>query len=276
MNIRAALAATLAVTLAVTLAGLMLAGCTAEGGAAPDGGADAGNGGSSGVPEDVSGTVAVFAAASLVDVLTEVAADFEGAYPGTTVELNFAGSSTLAAQINQGAPADVFFSASPATMTAVVDAGNASGTPQVVVRNQLVIAVPAGNPLDITTLADLADPDLKVALCDEQVPCGAAAEEALAAGGVELTPVTLERDVRAALSRVVLGEVDAALVYRTDAASSPDVDGVEFAESVRAVNDYPVAVLSGAPNPGAARAFIAYLSGDAARAVFTAAGFQAA
>ena len=101
---------------------------------------------------------------------------------------NFAGSSALATQINQGAPADVFASASPTNMKTVTDAGNAAGTPTMFVRNQLVIAVPKGNPKGITGLADLTKPGLKVALCAEQVPCGAAAKKALAAAGVTTDP----------------------------------------------------------------------------------------
>src|SRR6185312_16660742 len=157
---------------------------------------------------------------------------------GVTVTLNLAGSSALANQINQGAPADVFASAAEKNMATVTEAGNAEGTPSVFARNQLVIAVPGGNPRGVTGLADLARPGVKVALCADQVPCGAAARTALTAAGVALTPVTLEQDVKGALAKVKLGEVDAALVYRTDArAASADVAGVEFPESARAVND---------------------------------------
>ena len=123
-----------------------------------------------------------------------------------------------------------------------------------------MIAVPKGNPEGITALADLADPDVKVALCAEQVPCGAAAQKALDAAGVKVTPVTQEQDVKAALTKVKLGEVDAALVYRTDAkAAAADVDGVEFPESAEAINDYPIVALKDAPNPAGAQAFVAYV-----------------
>jgi molybdate transport system substrate-binding protein len=244
-----------------------LAGCGGGGSAASPGGAS-GSG--------VTGDVTVFAAASLTESFTQIGEDFERANPGVTVTFNFAGSSQLATQINQGAPADVFAAASPATMKTVTDAGNGAGTPATFVKNQLVIAVPKGNPEGVTGLADLTDPEVKVALCAEQVPCGAAAKKALEAAGVTLTPVTLEQDVKAALSKVKLGEVDAALVYRTDAkAATSDVDGVEFPESAGAVNDYPLVVLKSAPNKTAAEAFIAYLRSGEGRAVLTAAGFQA-
>ena len=149
----------------------------------------------------VTGDITVFAAASLTESFNQIGKDFEAANPGSKVIFNFAGSSGLATQINEGAPADVFAAASPATMKTVTDAGNGDGTPVVFVKNQLVIAVPKGNPKGITGLADLAKPGVKVALCAEQVPCGAAAKKALDAARVTLTPVTLEQDVKAALPR---------------------------------------------------------------------------
>jgi molybdate transport system substrate-binding protein len=191
----------------------------------------------------VTGNVTVFAAASLTESFTQIGKDFEAANPGSKVVFSFAGSSALATQINQGAPADVFAAASPATMKTVTDAGNGDGSPVVFVKNQLVIAVPKGNPKGIKGLSDLTKSGVKVALCAEQVPCGAAAKTALAAANVSITPVTLEQDVKAALSKVKLGEVDAALVYRTDAKAAPsDVDGIEFPESAGAINDYPIVV----------------------------------
>jgi len=245
-----------------------LAGCgdNATDAASPRGSANAG----------VTGAVSVFAAASLTESFTTIGKRFEAAHPGTTVTFNFAGSSALATQINQGAPADVFASAAPKNMAAVTDAGNGAGPPVTFVKNQLVIVVAKGNPKGITAPADLTRPGLKVALCAEAVPCGAAAKTALAAAGVKLTPVTLEQDVKAALSKVKLGEVDAALVYRTDAkAAAGDVDAVEFPESAKAVNEYPIIVLKNAKNSAGAQAFVDYvLSSDGAK-VLTEAGFQA-
>ncbi|MBX7269360.1 molybdate ABC transporter substrate-binding protein [Micromonospora sp. Llam7] len=218
----------------------------------------------------------VFAAASLTESFTRIGADFEAAHQGVRVTFSFAGSSALATQINQGAPADVFAAAAPANTTTVTEAGNGDGEPVVVVRNRLVIAVPKGNPDGVSGLGDLTGADTLVALCAEQVPCGAAARTALDSAGVALTPVTLEQDVRAALAKVRLGEVDAALVYRTDArAAADEVDGVEFPESAGAINDYPIIVLRGAPNRPAARAFVEYVRSDAGLGVLTAAGFQA-
>jgi molybdate transport system substrate-binding protein len=224
----------------------------------------------------ITGTVTVFAAASLTESFTTIGEDFEAAHPGVTVKFNFAGSSALATQINEGAPADVFASAAPANMATVTDEGHTLGRPKTFVRNQLVIAVTKGNPTGIRTLADLAEPDVKVALCAEQVPCGAAAKKALAAGAVELTPVTLEQDVKGALTKVQLGEVDAALVYRTDAkAASTKVDGIEFDESAEAINDYPIVVLEDALNQAGGKAFVDLVLSDEGGAVLTEAGFQA-
>ncbi len=228
-------------------------------------------------PTGVTGNINVFAAASLTDSFKQIGTDFEAANPGSKVVFNFGGSPALATQINEGAPADVFASASPATMKTVTDAGNGDGTPVVFVKNQLVIAVPKGNPKGITGLTDLTKPGVKVALCAEAVPCGAAAKKALDAAKVTVTPVTLEQDVKAALSKVTLGEVDAALVYRTDVkvpAAAADVDGVEFPESAGAINDYPIVVLKDAPNKAGAEAFLAYVQSQG-EAVLTAAGFQA-
>ncbi|MET7959073.1 molybdate ABC transporter substrate-binding protein [Micromonospora zamorensis] len=251
----------MAVVMALTVAGCGAGDDRASGGAA-DG--------------RVTGAVTVFAAASLTESFRRIGKDFEAANPGSTVTLNVAGSSALANQINQGAPADVFASAAPVNMATVTEAGNADGTPTTFARNQLVIAVLRGNPGGVTGLADLSRPGVKVALCANQVPCGAAARTALDAAGVALTPVTLEQDVKGALAKVKLGEVDAALVYRTDArAASADVTGVEFPESARAVNDYPIVALKDAPNPAGARAFVAYVRSVPAQAVLAEAGFQA-
>ena len=261
------------------LAVLAAAGLTlAVAGCAPD---DAGNSANAapqgaGSSSGLTGDITVFAAASLTESFNQIGKDFEAANPGTKVIFNYGGSSGLATQINQGAPADVFASASPSTMKTVTDAGDGVGEPTVFVKNQLVIAVPKGDPKGIKTLNDLTKPGLKVALCAEQVPCGAAAKKALAAADVDLKPATLEQDVKAALQKVKLGEVDAALVYRTDAkAAAGDVEGVEFPESAGAINDYPIVVLANAPNKPVAQAFVEYVKGDKGQAVLTQAGFQA-
>ncbi|MFI6335985.1 molybdate ABC transporter substrate-binding protein [Streptomyces sp. NPDC050535] len=227
----------------------------------------------SGSPE-LSGTVTVFAAASLKESFTTLGEDFEKAHPGTKVTFSFGGSDTLAASITGGAPADVFASASPKTMAIVTDAGDASGTPATFARNQLEIATLPGNPDRIASLKDLTKSGLKVVLCDKTVPCGAAAQKALDASGIELTPVSYEQDVKSALTKVELKEADAAVVYKTDVNAAGDkVEGVDFPESAEAVNDYPIALLKDSPNAEAAKAFIALVQSAEGRQVLTAAGF---
>lgn len=234
------------------------------------------DGGSSGSAAEPLGKVTVFAAASLTETFTELGKKFEDAHPGVTVEFNFAGSSALAASIDAGAPADVFASADEKNMKSVADAKNTDGTPVAFAKNTLQIAVAPGNPQGVRSLADLNKSGLKVALCAEQVPCGAAAKTAIDAAGVRVTPVTLEKDVKAALTKLTLGEVDAALVYRTDVTAAGDkVVGVDFPESAQAVNTYPIAPLAKAPNPTAGKAFVDYVLSEPGRAALTAAGFAA-
>ncbi|GAA2247217.1 molybdate ABC transporter substrate-binding protein [Kitasatospora cystarginea] len=252
-----------------------LSACGSGGSSNASGGGDSSSA-SSASPSKVSGTITVFAAASLQGTFTDLGKKFEAAHPGTTVKFNFGGSSALAQSIVSGAPADVFAAASPATMKTVTDAKDAAGEPKVFVRNTLEIAVPKGNPKHIASLKDLAGSGLKVALCAKQVPCGSAALTALNAAGVSLTPVTQEQDVKAALTKVELGEVDASLVYRTDVrADAGKIDGVDFPEAAKAVNDYPIAALTKAPNAGGAASFVAYVQSAEAGQMLTAAGFQA-
>lgn len=225
--------------------------------------------------DQVSGTVTVFAAASLTGTFTELGKQFEAAHPGVKVVYSFGASSALAEQIKQGAPADVFASAAPKNMQQVVDAGEITAKPVTFVRNRLEIAVPAGNPGHITGLADFGKSEPKIALCAEQVPCGAAAKTVFEVAGVNPQPDTREADVKAVLTKVTLGEVDAALVYRTDVKAAGDkVQGITFPEADKAINDYPVAPLAKAPNAAAAAAFVEFISSEKARTVFTAAGFD--
>ncbi|MFI6095383.1 molybdate ABC transporter substrate-binding protein [Lentzea sp. NPDC051213] len=224
----------------------------------------------------VTGEITVFAAASLTESFTKLGKEFEAANPGAKVKFNFAGSSALAQQLNQGAPADVFASAAPANMKQVTDTGTITATPTTFVKNTLQIAVPKGNPGKVSGLADFANAELKIALCAEQVPCGAASKKVFEAAKVTAAPDTLEQDVKAVLTKVSLGEVDAALVYRTDVKAAGDkVEGKDFTEADKAVNDYPIAPLAKAPNAAAAKAFVDYVLSGKGRTVLTEAGFAA-
>lgn len=258
--------------------GLVLAACGGNPGDSADVPASPSSSGAG-----LSGTVTIFAAASLTGSFEQIGAAFEAANPDLTVTFNFGASSALAQQIVSGAPADVFAAASaasPATMATVTEAGKASdvgeaGEPQVFVRNRLQIAVPPANPGKVTGLADFARTDLTIALCAEQVPCGAAAAKVFSAARIVAAPDTLEQDVKAVLSKVQLGEVDAALVYRTDVlAAAGKVKGIAFQEADDAVNDYPIAALTSAPNASAAKAFVAYVLSPEGQEVLADAGFD--
>ncbi|GHE09410.1 molybdate ABC transporter substrate-binding protein [Streptomyces alanosinicus] len=229
--------------------------------------------GSSDSPK-LSGDVTVFAAASLKESFTALGKEFEKQHPGTHVNFNFGGSDTLAASITGGAPADVFAAASPKTMKIVTDKKDAAGTPATFVRNQLEIATLPGNPQKVASLKDLTKSGLKVVLCDKTVPCGAAAQKALDAGHLKLTPVSYEQDVKGALNKVELKEADAAVVYKTDVhAAGGKVEGVEFPESAKAINDYPIVLLKNAPNAQTAKAFIALVQSAEGQKVLSQAGF---
>jgi molybdate transport system substrate-binding protein len=237
-------------------------------------GADPGSpAGPPGVGSPVSAApITVFAAASLTDVFTHIGQDFQ-ARSGSRVTFNFGASSTLATQINQGAPADVFAAASPATMRTVTDTGGA-GTPVNFASNTLQIAVPEGNPARITGLADFADESKLIAICAPQVPCGVAAEQAFASAEITPEADTLEQDVKATLAKVAANEVDAALVYTTDVIGSPDeVDGIDFPESSRAGSQYPIATLAGSKAPEVSQDFVDYVLSADGQAVLTKAGF---
>lgn len=223
----------------------------------------------------LSGTITVFAAASLTEVFTTLGKQFEAAHPGVTVKFNFGASSALAAQIGQGAPADVFASASPKNMEAVISSGGAK-TSTNFVKNTMEIAVPPSNPAKITALADLARSGVKVALCQSQVPCGKTAQQVFTNAKITVKAVTLEQDVKATLTKVELGEVDAGVVYVTDVkAAGSKVTGIEIPKDVNASTAYPIAVLNKAPNSAGAEAFVQYVLGPDGQSALSAAGFLA-
>jgi molybdate transport system substrate-binding protein len=221
----------------------------------------------------VSGTVTVFAAASLKEAFTRLGRQFEAAHPGVRVVLSFGPSSGLATQITQGAPADVFASASTTSMQQVVKAGDASA-PRDFASNVMQIAVPPANPAHVTGVADLARAGVKVAVCQAAVPCGSTAAKVFTRAAVKVTPVTQEVDVKAVLAKVILGEVDAGVVYVTDVrAAGAKVRGIAIPASVNASTTYPVAPVAGSRNPAAAKAFTDYVLSAEGVAALTAAGF---
>lgn len=249
--------------LAVVAAGALFAGCASSGSKPTTGGA-------------LKGDLVVFAAASLKPTFTQLAKQFEAAHPGVKVVLSFGGSDTLAAQIKQGAPVDVFAAANNTTMQTVVSSDDAK-SPVNFVKNELEMAVAPGNPKNIRALSDLAKPGVKLALCAKAVPCGSAAAKAFAVAGVDAKPVTFEQDVTSVLTKVELGEADAGLVYRTDVkAAGAKVDGVDFPEAAKAVNSYPIAQVTTGKNPNAGKEFVGFVLSPSGQAVLTAAGFEPA
>jgi len=222
-----------------------------------------------------TGSITVLAAASLTESFTTIANDFEAAHPGSTVTLSFGPSSGLATQVVNGAPADVFAAASTKTMGTVVDAGYASG-PTNFATNSMTIVVPSKNPAKVDSLDDLTNPDTLVAVCQAEVPCGAAAATVFGNAGLTVKPVSEEADVKAVLTKVSLGEVDAGIVYVTDAkAAASDVTAIAIPAADNATTKYPIAAISKAPNPALAKEFVAYVLSDAGQAVLAQAGFAA-
>jgi len=219
-------------------------------------------------------TVSVLAAASLTEAFRTIGKDFEAAHPGSKVEFNFAGSSTLARQIIEGAPADVFASADDENMKKVVDAGDVAGAPKPFVHNRLAIIVARGNPKRIEGLADLARPGLTISLAAPGVPVGRYAAEAFAKAKTPVPDASREADVNAVVMRVSMGEADAGIVYTTDVTAGRDtIEAVPIPEVQNVVASYPIAQLTGAPNASGARDFVAYVLSPAGQRVLASFGF---
>src|SRR5438552_13581844 len=221
-----------------------------------------------------TGTITVFAAASLMGTFTQLGKQFEAAHPGDTVKFSFGPSSGLATQITSGAPADVFASAAPANMDTVVSAGDASN-PQNFAQNTMEVATPPNNPAKVTSVNDLAKKSVKVALCQPQVPCGAVAAEVFKNVGITVKPVTLQPDVKSVLTQVETGNVDAGMVYVTDVmAAGSKVKGVTIPASDNASTEYPIATIKSSKHKSVAKEFVDYVLAPAGQQVLAAAGFQ--
>jgi len=221
----------------------------------------------------LSGDVTVSAASSLTDVFTQLGDQFMSDHPGVKVTFNFASSSDLAEQIVQGAPADVFASASDSTMQTVVDAGDAS-RPTTFASNSLEIATPPSNSAHVSSLSDLASPDVSVAVCTPEAPCGAATQALFDENRLDVTPVTQEPDVRSVLTKVTSDEVDAGVVYVTDVqAAGADVHGVPIPAAKNVSTNYLIAPVSGSTNQASANAFVAFVLSPTGQHALEQAGF---
>lgn len=215
--------------------------------------------------------ITVFAAASLTQTFTEISSRFEAENPGVKVTISFAGSATLAEQIKQGAPVDVFASASQAAMLSVA---NEIPNPKIFASNRVVIAYASANPKNIMASLDLNKTDLVWIQCDHQVPCGAAADEALAVDGVTAQPKSLEPDVNSVLAKLLAGEVDAAIIYLTDVIANSNLAALEFGDKVSAATSYSIG--SSATASVTAQDFVAYVLSQSSQQVLSKAGFDAA
>jgi len=226
--------------------------------------------------------ITVFAASSLTDAFTELAEAFEAQNEGIKVILNFAGSSQLATQLSEGAVADVFASANPAQLQAVVDAGRiAAGSEALFVSNRLTVIVPADNPAGITTLEDLAQPGVQLILAVEGVPVRQYTDEIVAALPAEFQAqfygnlVSEEDNVRRVAAKIALGEADAGTVYTSDV--TPDiasqVQQIPIPDAQNVVATYPIAPLADAPSSALAQTFINFVLSDAGQVILARWGF---
>lgn len=228
-------------------------------------------------PDDlqVSGEVVVFAAASLTDVFADIATAFEQAEPDVDVSLSFGGSSSLAVSIEEGAPADVLASANTELMRGLADDGLLADGFHPFATNAMALAVPVDGA-EVTSLRDFERGDLFLGACAAQVPCGQYADQLFAAADVDAQLDTRTPDVRAVVTLLLEGELDAGIVYDTDVAAHADrLRAVPFDVSEPIAASYPIATLAESPNPAAADRFVDFVLGDEARAILDRAGFGA-
>jgi molybdate transport system substrate-binding protein len=223
----------------------------------------------------VGGTVVVFAAASLKDAFDKIGTQFQKAHPGVHVKFNYNGSSTLATQIGQAAPADVFASANTKNMDKVTSDNLAKGTPEIFAKNKLEIMVGKGNPKNIKSVDSLDSKNVKVAVCAPAVPCGAYSKDIFSKAGITVHPVTQETSVSGVVTKVSLGEADAGIVYVTDVKAGGDkISGVPIPPKDNVTAAYPIVTLKKAPNEKGARAFMDYVLSPSGQKVLASFGFM--
>ncbi|MBA2511438.1 MAG: molybdate ABC transporter substrate-binding protein [Rubrobacteraceae bacterium] len=262
------------------LPGLVSCGGGSTGGGSGGGSGDGGEGG--------GGTLTVLAGSSLTDAFGELAKTFEEQNPGVEVRQSFESSSTLLAQIQQGAPADVFASASEEEMDTATKDGLVYGEPEVFVKNREVVMVPKDNPAGIEGFRDVAKPGVKLVLAERGVPAADYALEILGKADEEYgagfekdvlsNVVSREADVRASVNRVVVGDADATFGYASD--FTPDirdrVDIVPIPPDLNIIATYPVAALKDAKDPELARKWVNLVTGEEGQRVLDKWGFEPA
>ena len=236
-------------------------------------------------PASGTGTLHVFAAASLTDAFTEIGRNFEKANPGTDIAFNFAGSQALRTQIEEGAPADLFASANQTEMEALIaDSLIAQDAPRQFLNNQLVVILPANNPAGLEKLEDIARPGIKLVLAAEEVPAGKYARQALdnmnsqfGAGfkdQVLANVVSNEDSVKQVVAKVQLGEADAGIVYTSDAVAATALKTIKIPADLNVNAEYPIAPLARSENASLAKAFLAYVLSAEGQAVLQKWGFS--
>lgn len=219
-----------------------------------------------------TGRITVLAAASLSEAFEELGTTFERQHPGTEIIFNFDSSSALAAQANNGAPADLFASADQPNMRKVTATGNATD-PRVFAHNRLAVIVGQGNPKKVTGLADLDK--VSFVMCAPEVPCGKYGAEALSRAGVRAKPKSYETNVKGVVTKVTSGEVDAGIGYVTDArAAAASAEGIDIPDEYNVAAEYPIALLEQSANPDLARAFRDYVLDADAQGVLARYGFS--
>ena len=251
------------ISLLISAIALVVAAC----GSSPSSGAAS--------PSALSGSISVFAAASLTDSFNALGQAFKQKHGGVTMKFNFAGTPTLVTQIEQGAQADVFASADTTNMDKLKTDGFTSGIPEVFAHNQLEIVVAPGNPKGISSLADLAKPGVIYISEAPTVPAGKYSLQALHKAGVTVTPKSLETDVKSVISKIELGEADAGIVYTTDVkAAGSKVTGVPISDQYNVVATYPIVSVKGTQNATVADAFIAFVESAGGQSTLGSFGFQ--
>lgn len=234
---------------------------------------------STGVGDDrAAGTateqITVFAASSLTGPFSDIGALLEARHPGSKVRFSFAGSAELAAQLDQGAEADIFAAADSSTMTAAVDANRVAGHPTTFATNSMAIAVPPDNPAGIGRFADLARPGVRLVLCLPTVPCGAATQRVERNTGVTLRPVSEESSVTDVVTKVIAREADAGVVYVSDIKRAGNrLTGIGIPSRDNTTNRYQIATLTGGPARGLAGEFRDLVVSDDGQRILRAAGF---
>ena len=240
---------------------LLLAACGDSGGG--------GEGSASGPPEEVELTVS--AAASLKEAFGEIGGEFEAANPGSTVTFNFGPSDGLAGQISEGAPVDVFASASSTWMDSVQDDGPGVTDRAAFAQNRLAIIVPVDNPAGIENLDDLTEDHVQLVLAAEGVPAGDYAREMFREAGISAAAlanvVSNEEDVRAVITKLIAGDADAGIGYVTDVtpAVSDRVTLIPIPDRVNVIATYPIAAVNGTQEVDLAKGFVDFVLGDGQR-----------